>query len=273
MASTVLLAAGQTPTATYQRFDVVSVKPCEPNAPSQSRGGGGSPITSPGRLYLQCYSLSSLIPQAYLSFADGHGNALWTVTSVGVEGVTDWMKTERYTIEATTGQAASPAMMRGPMLQAILQDRFKLKIRRVTRETPIYELVIAKSGAKVTPYTGHDCVIRDDAAWPPPALPAGQRYCGGTGRMDGDRVTSEGVMTLDMLASLFAFDRPVVNKTGITAPVSYRYEYQDSRENPAEVRQASVVAAIRTQLGLDIRPANGPRDFLVIDHAERPTPN
>ena len=186
------------------------------------------------------------------------------------------MKSERYTVEAKTGQAAPAAVMRGPMLQAVLEDRFKLKVRRVTREMPVYELVIAKSGAKVSPYTGHDCVIQDTSVWPPLAPPAGQGYCREQVRLNGDRIIREGVTTLDELASLLSFDRPVVNRTGITAPVSVRFEY--SREDimnvdPSGAPPASVVAALREQLGLDVRASTGPRDFLVIDHVERPTPN
>jgi uncharacterized protein (TIGR03435 family) len=263
-------------TAQAAKFDVVSVKPCEPNAPGQSRGGGGTPITSPGRLYLQCYPLSTLFQEAYISFADGRGHGLTATLDVSVEGEQpDWMKTERYTIEAKTDQTAAPAaVMRGPMLQAVLEDRFKLKVRRVTREMPVYELVIAKSGAKVAPYTGHDCVIRDEAVWPPVALPAGQRYCGDRSRADGDRFIREGVMTLDELASLFIFDHPVVNRTGITAPVSYRVEYSTAdRKDVTGAPSASFIAALRNQLGLDVRASKGPRDFLVIDHVERPTPN
>jgi len=258
---------------TSQRtFDVVSVKPCEPNAPHAGRGStGGIPITSPGQLYLDCYPLSTMLQQAYLFFADGRAHALSDVTSVGVEGGPDWIKSERYTIEARTSQTAPAAVMRGPMLRAILEDRFKLKVRRVSREMPVYELVVAKSGAKVSPYTGHDCVIKDDAAWPPVVLPEGQRYCGDQSRMNGDMFIREGVMTLDTLASLFHFDLPVINKTGITAPVGLRLEY--GKEDMTGAAPGSIVAALRNQLGLDLRLANGPRDFLVIDHVERPTPD
>jgi uncharacterized protein (TIGR03435 family) len=259
--------------APIPKFDVVSIKPCEPNAPSQSRAGGGTPITSPGRLYLQCYRLSTMITEAYLYFADGRAHGLSSVIDVGVEGGPDWMNSERYLIEATTGQSVAPAMMRGPMLQAILEDRFKLKVRRVAREMPIYELVVGQSGAKVAPYTGNDCVIRDAAAWPPPALPAGQRYCGDRSRVEADRVIREGVTTLTELVSLLGagFDRPLVNATGIAAPVSYRFEY--SREGERDDRQATVIAALKNQLGLEVRAGKGPRDFLMIDHAERPRPN
>jgi uncharacterized protein (TIGR03435 family) len=41
----------------------------------------------------------------------------------------------RFTIEAVTERTPppSPAVMRGPMLQTLLEERFKLKIRRETR--------------------------------------------------------------------------------------------------------------------------------------------
>jgi uncharacterized protein (TIGR03435 family) len=183
------------------------------------------------------------------------------------------MKSERFLIEAKTEQVVPAAVMRGPMLQAVLEDRFKLKIRRVTREMPVYELVIGKSGAKVSPYTGTDCVIKDDAVWPPATLPEGQRYCGDRSRMAGDLFIREGVMRLDELVSLFAFDRPVVNRTGITAPVSYRVEFAREDTHIGDAPSPSWISAVRNQLGLELREGKGPRDFLVIDHVERPTPD
>jgi uncharacterized protein (TIGR03435 family) len=42
-------------------------------------------------------------------------------------------------------------MLEGPMLQALLEDRFKLNIRRETREIPVYELTVAKKGFKLAP--------------------------------------------------------------------------------------------------------------------------
>lgn len=260
--------------STIPRFDVVSVRPCERGAPSQGRGSGGPPITAPGHLYLQCYPLSTMFEEAYVFFAGGRAHALGFVMTVGVEGGPDWMKSDRYTIEAKTDRDPSPAVMRGPMLQAILEDRFKLKVRRETRELPIYELVIAKSGGKVTPYSGRDCVVRDDVAWPPPTLPEGQRYCGDQVKIDGDRILRAGVETLDQFAALLPLDRPVVNKTGITAPVSFRLEYAKENQPAGDAPpSAAWVRALRDQLGLELHTSKGPRDFLVIDHAERPTPD
>jgi uncharacterized protein (TIGR03435 family) len=239
------------------------------------RGAGGAattPIGSPGRIYLQCYRLSTMIQEAYLFFADGRAHGLSSLIDVGVEGGPGWMNSDRYTIEAKTDLTPPSAVMRGPMLQSVLEDRFKLKIRRETREVPVYDLVIGKSGAKVAPYTGHDCVIRDDAAWPPPALPPGQTYCGDRSGIEGDQFVRAGILSLDELASLLSFDRPVVNRTGITAPVSYHFAYPRA-DAGGGAPPASLVNALRNELGLDLRPSKRPRDFLVIEHAEPPKPN
>ena len=37
-------------------------------------------------------------------------------------------------------------MMRGPMMQALLEDRFKLKLHRESKEIPVYELTVAEVG-------------------------------------------------------------------------------------------------------------------------------
>jgi len=44
------------------------------------------------------------------------------------------------------------AIVRGPMLRALLGERFHLKVRRETREGPVYELTAAKGGAKTPPW-------------------------------------------------------------------------------------------------------------------------
>ena len=270
-------AAGAQSSASFPKFDVVSIKPCEPSTPGErgpaARTGGGIRVTSPGRLYLPCFPLSQMVREAYLIFAGGRVSSVF---NVGVEGGPDWIKTERYEIDARTEPNVAAAVMRGPMLQALLEDRFKLKVRRVTREMPIYELVIGKSGAKVAPYTGNDCVFKDEAAWPTPPPPAGQQYCRYQNKQDGDRIVRWGISDLKELASILQedLDRPLVNATGITAPVSYRIEYSYSFQGQAAAdRQAALFAALRNQLGLDVRPSKGPRDFLVIDSAERPRPN
>ena len=44
------------------------------------------------------------------------------------------------------------------MWQTLLADRFKLKLHRETRELPIYDLIVAKSGPKLPAAKEADCV-------------------------------------------------------------------------------------------------------------------
>jgi Protein of unknown function (DUF3738) len=78
-----------------------------------------------------------------------------------------------------TGRAdprASLATMEGPLLQSLLAERFGLKLRRVTRESPIYALKVAKGGTKLTPTKAGTCsigVFYGNGRMPPPPPPGG----------------------------------------------------------------------------------------------------
>jgi uncharacterized protein (TIGR03435 family) len=45
------------------------------------------------------------------------------------------------------------------MLQMLLEDRFKLKIHRETRDVPAYILTVARSGLKLKPLKEGSCRI------------------------------------------------------------------------------------------------------------------
>jgi uncharacterized protein (TIGR03435 family) len=181
--------------------------------------------------------------------------------------------TERFTIEATTAEAMPIDVIRGPMLQAALEDRFKLKVRRESREVPIYEMVARKAGHKLTPFKPGLCLPYDWSSVPQPPLDSGQRRCTSVTERDNDNnwVLTVEAQTLDGIAGGFRVDpdRPVVNKTGIAGLFSFRLVYRGGEPGGAP----PFVDAVQDQLGLEFRPAKGLRDFLVIDHVERPTPN
>ncbi len=61
----------------------------------------------------------------------------------------DWLNFERYDIAAKF-PAGTPLEQVRVMLQNLLADRFKLKLHRESKELPIYALVAAKNGPKLT---------------------------------------------------------------------------------------------------------------------------
>jgi uncharacterized protein (TIGR03435 family) len=219
---------------------------------------------------------------AYSSYANGQHRL---GKGVPIEKIPAWINSARYTINAETEGAQSPETMRGPMLQALLEDRFKLTIHRETREVPVYELTVAKGGPKkLTPAQDGRCVTADPdhpAPQPPPGQPLPKR-CG----FFNPSATSEGIdvygTTMATLCTQFSaiFDRNVIDKTGIkgvfdihleTSPVPKPSD--DATESDKSSMFLSVLDDAIQKLGLKLESAKGPGEFLVIDSVERPSEN
>jgi uncharacterized protein (TIGR03435 family) len=186
-------SAQQSPTAPTPKFDVASIKPCQPGDgpgrsgkgemgasgpvnPNLPEGVGGVFRTNPGRLDVTCAGMLTLIGSAYVyndnPLLNNPRNA--RDESEKIQGVPKWALATRYTIHAETGDPVAngstdsapgqgavrpPASMLlyGPMLQRLLEDRFQLKIRRVQEQAPMYALTVAKGGLKVKPIQDGDC--------------------------------------------------------------------------------------------------------------------
>jgi hypothetical protein len=77
------------------------------------------------------------------------------------------------------------------MLQALLGDRFNLRIHRDTREVPAYAVRVAKGGVKLPRFREGGCTPLDLSLleqFPPPLFPerpAGRQYRGGVDPGDG----------------------------------------------------------------------------------------
>jgi uncharacterized protein (TIGR03435 family) len=257
-------AAGDRP-----RFDVVSVKPCDPNAvpPSATGRGANMGSTSPGRFVIECQSAMSLIHTAFVGYAGGRANLPGARPTMDLGQGPGWTLSERWAIEATAAPATSPLVMRGPMLQGVLEDRFKVKVHIETREEPIFELVVAEGGLKLTPFDPESCVPPDFNLIPQPPLKPGQRRCGTGYARNADGTSSapvEGLTLDEWVGSLLIQGRPVVNKTGLSDRFTFRLVHSGGAE---------FAPAIKDQLGLDLRPSKGPREHLILDHIERPTPD
>lgn len=279
-------------------FEVASIKLCDggdSGGGRNGRGGGGAGAQgpSPDRLSMNCQPLRNLIRTAYVMFADGHRTLVGKMPPI--EGGPSWVDSDRYQVTAKAEGTPGQDVMRGPMLQALLEDRFKLKIRRETREVPVYNLTVAKNGPKLQPSPEGSCTAFEAFDFTKP--PTGQGpIC--AGRMLGPlkpiltwRV--RGGSLDDLARSLGAdLDRIVINKTGIPGKFDFRLEFSPdettvglnslrtpdgplvSPSSPSDPAGGpSIFTAIQEQLGLKLESAKGPREFLVVDRAEKPSEN
>jgi bla regulator protein BlaR1 len=270
-------------------FEVASIRPCEgvSSRPIQERNGH----SSPGRLNLGCDVLVDdntflgLIERAYVYYADGrpHNDRLITII-----GGPKWVSSQGYKIEATADGHPSEAVMSGPMLQRLLEDRFKLKIHWETRESPVYALTLAKDASKLKPFQEGSCVGPPDTPYPWPALPAGQRYCMQLISLLKPAVNADGA-TLDEFARMLnrVVDRPVIDETGVNGRFDIHLTFRrdevvtkfpqlspsPSARGAESDLDPTIFTAVQEQLGLKLVPTRRPVEILVIDSVERPSEN
>jgi uncharacterized protein (TIGR03435 family) len=299
------------------QFEVASIKPCQLGgrggrgaAPGARGGGPGTPIVSPGRLNLVCQTARQLIQQAYLTFAEGKGNSL-LLNPTTIETAADWINTERYEVSATADPDITQAMMRGPMMQALLEERFKLKVHRETREVPVYVMTVLKAGFKLQPLEEGSCDPRDLTKGGRPAMitpeqgfreilqPGEKPSCGvavrtAKGPTDPIQVVIGQAMGLTEFAGLLGsgMDRLVIDRTGISGIFNLHLQFARDQATagflpppppgfPVDPQPVvatdpagpSIFTAIQEQLGLRLDQARGPGQFLVIDHVEKPSEN
>ena len=271
----------QTPDLRPQ-FDVASIKP-NPGQANAANCDNGRP--SPGRLTMKCYTLQRMIEDAYGTLAEARMPIV--PKPLRVSGGPGWMNSDRYNIEAKAEGNPRPEMMGGPMLQRLLEDRFKLKVHRETREQMVYSVTVLKSGLKLQALKDACTPMDLSLVFVPPT--PGQRppdFCGQS-RM---RFAKGTVVTADLHAmrmSDFAdtlsplLDRAVIDNTGVAGTFDFHLEFAIDETTPgfgvrpqAADPQAgpSIFIAIQ-QLGLKLDSAKGPVEFVVVDHAEKPSEN
>jgi uncharacterized protein (TIGR03435 family) len=277
LGAAISLLGAQEPPA--PKFEVVSVKPCDPGTMQPGARSGPSRV-SVGRLTMECMTVRSLIMMAHVEFASVH-HRFADLELTPLEGGPEWIGSARYTIDARADGPASNDTMRGPMLRALLEDRFQLKTHHETREIPVYELTVAKGGFKLQPAAEGSCTPGDQRR----TLKAGEKpYCGQAffDRKGLDITADLRSMTLQEFADwiLLGMDRLVFDKTGIQGKYDFHLEYAADETmrfyrmaEPGAVAEFPPLTTVLQQFGLKLAPAKGPGQFLVIDHVERPTEN
>jgi uncharacterized protein (TIGR03435 family) len=151
-ATTLLLLAGSAAFAQNPAFEVASIKATTPQETGRFmvRMGG-----DPGRIDYVNVSLRDLIRQAY------------DVKDYQVIGP-DWMTGARFDVQAKY-PPDTPRETRNLMMQALLAERFGLKIHKESKEVQVYNLVVAKGGPKLKKAEDNPS-LPPDAPGPRPAV-------------------------------------------------------------------------------------------------------
>lgn len=239
--------------AAQQTFDVSTVKP---NAAAdnrillQIRPGGNFVATG--------VSLKLLIREAF------------DVRDFQVSGGPGWMDTDRWDIVAKAEGVTGPLPIDRfrPMLRALIEDRFQLKAHRETAELPIYSLVVAKNGPKLTANTGE----------PGPMIRLGR------GSLNFKKAG------MAMLATQLSqqLGRSVVDKTDLQGDFDFTLEWTPEPGQggafgplpgaagatpPVDTSGPSIFTALQEQLGLRLVSEKGPVEIIVVDRVEKPSDN
>jgi uncharacterized protein (TIGR03435 family) len=305
--------------APMPEFEEASVRQCDPNnlppTPEGMRGGGANSFQmTPGRTHALCMTLATLIRTAYnfapaqieiFSGNDGRnrGMAFNNVYGLGVEdgvrvrGGPDWVRKDRFTIEATAQGPSDPATMQGPMLRALIERRFQLKAHIETEQVPAFALTVAKGGLKIKPMQEGECepLPKREPGVPNTVRPhsfadvrRGEKpSCAFIGDRNGPNSTLvAGGSSLSSLVLLGSdLGAKILDKTGITDKFNFTLEFAIDENTPGRLARAEEIApsdipraptiftALGEQLGLKLEPAKAPREFIVIDHVEKLSPN
>ncbi|HWF09180.1 MAG TPA: TIGR03435 family protein [Bryobacteraceae bacterium] len=241
-----------------REFDVASVKRSTDEI-------GGSILRTPGGLTATDTEFSRLLEMAFQT------------RLLDLSRVPDSLRSQHFDISAKAAGRISGDQY-WEMLQKLLEDRFKVKYHRETKDAQLYALLPAKAGAapgpKLVRSADPDC----------PMNPTSSSFCGVSavpGSMVGQRVT---MARISRELSPYA-GRPVQDRTGLAGAFDFTLIWtpvQNSSSNgeskllngsPLDSSGSDFFSAVREQLGLKLESQRGQVEFLVIDHAENPTQN
>jgi uncharacterized protein (TIGR03435 family) len=298
-ALSVLLAhVGVTAQTTQARpaFEVASVKALN----GFIRDHEGQQLTA--TTFFDRTDLLQLIARAYL---DANGAGVCTMKiALGVDcpliagSLPAWVKNDKFEIQAKLPAAALSAeaierlssktssssarrnvdpLQFKQMLQTLLEERFRLRIHRESRDVPVWSLTRGKGELKLKKPTSVETRPRADGS--PVAI-------NGLGLVlkQGSQVTmtfQASTMT-DVADSLTTyFDRPVVNRTGLDGEFEFTITYEPDPDQPPNIGRLPVnpglnpsrAAVALEDVGLKLESSTAPFEILVIDRVERPASN
>jgi uncharacterized protein (TIGR03435 family) len=248
MATILIVAASAAALSAQLTFDVASIRK------SSSLHEGGTMGPKPGRFFA-----ANVPATAFITF--GHN-----IKSYQLIGAPDWARTDRYLLDATTGPNVTMDQIR-EMMRSLLEERFKLRVHRETRQLDGYALVRISNDRLGPSMQASTLNCRDPKA----VQPQGGRFSCGMTFDPGSFVAGD--ITTAVLADLLtghAGGRVVVDKTGMSGGFDVELKWAPDLQ-PSDL--PSIFTAVQEQLGLKLVSEQVPAEVVVIDHIERPSEN
>jgi uncharacterized protein (TIGR03435 family) len=234
------------------KFDVVTVKPSDPNRP-------GKLFTIRGRHVMTINTtVNDLVTFGYSISTKQIANApAWFDQKYDIDGVPD-----------VEGQPDIQQMR--ILIRDALVERFGLKFHNEQRELSVYALTVAKGGPKLT-------VTADKPSTP------GNFIFRGLGKL---MVTNSTMKDFCHGMQEAVMDKPVVDQTGLTDRYDFNLNWTPDQSQFAAMgakipppnmddpnAPPTLYTALEEQLGLKLESTKANADVMVIDHIDEPSAN
>jgi uncharacterized protein (TIGR03435 family) len=234
------------------KFDVLTIKPSDPNRP-------GKLFTIRGRRVMTINTtVKDLVTFGY------------SIQSKQIANAPTWFE-QKYDIDGVPDVEGHPNIQQmRTLIRDALVERFGLKFHNEQRELSVYALTLAKGGPKMT-------ITADKPSSP------GNFIFRGLGRL---MVTNSTMKDFCHGMQEAVMDKPVVDQTGLTDRYDFNLNWTPDQSQFSAMggnvpppnfddpnAPPSLYTALQEQLGLKLESTKANTDVMVIDHIDVPSAN
>lgn len=234
------------------KFDVLTIKPSDPNRP-------GKLFTIRGRRVM---TINTTVKDL-VTFG-------FSIQSKQILNAPTWFE-QKYDIDGVPDVEGQPNIQQmRTLIRDALVERFGLKFHNEQRELSVYALTLAKAGPKMT-------VTADKPSTP------GNFIFRGLGKL---MVTNSTMKDFCHGMQEAVMDKPVVDQTGLTERYDFNLNWTPDQSQFAAMggnvpppnlddpnAPPSLYTALQEQLGLKLESTKAKTDVMVIDHIDVPSAN
>jgi uncharacterized protein (TIGR03435 family) len=206
----------------------------------------------------------------------------------------DWLGSQRFDIAGKLPDGSTKADV-PEMLQALLAERFQMKVHREMRELPVYALQVEKTGLKISQTAPPEAVLENAEAMNVAAGATGNgaaiSFGDGSSFLLGNRTIEAKRLSMTTVADMMTrfLDRPVVNMTDLKGGYDFVLNVAQEETMPMLIRAAAsagvplppqALALLDTasigslinsmkKAGLSLEARRAPLEVIVIDSMQK----